>query len=409
MGQPSEATVRRIAIVLGNLPEDLARRLLSSLPSGHRQAVGGAIRVLSDVDPLERRRALEGFTQQLKRAGAGRSPIASVGDEFVPSSEASIAPSQKTPAADQPGECGPLGFLVDVDDDTLLAAVRREHPQTIAIVLASISPSQAARVLRQLDVTARTDTMRRLTKLNEIPGDAMVEIAAQLKAKLGETRQAGSIAAGFTAADASGAGRRALEAILAEMPPEPVAQTHGSMPARAVNDPTASGLPGKTIDDSRGEAHRELRFPRLAEEAEMFGDRRGDGPRDAPRFAGTSALGGESWHDDGGPPDDPIFSSADRVHQWLIELPIAELRDALAQAPTRQAILALCGLPSATGEALLASLPRRQAKQVRQQLVSIGAIELREIDDAKRAVAKLASEGRRSTIAWVTKPTAVAA
>jgi len=48
----------------------------------------------------------------------------------------------------------------------------------------------------------------------------------------------------------------------------------------------------------------------------------------------------------------------------------------------------LCGLPNAKAEALLASLPRRQAKQVRDQLSQLGTLELREIDAAKEVLAQ---------------------
>jgi len=82
------------------------------------------------------------------------------------------------------------------------------------------------------------------------------------------------------------------------------------------------------------------------------------------------------------------LDSTDAIHSYLLSLPIDRLRDALGAVAIRTALLTLCGLPNTKAEAVLASLPRRQAKQVRDQLGQLGTLELREIDAAKEVVAQ---------------------
>jgi flagellar motor switch protein FliG len=80
--------------------------------------------------------------------------------------------------------------------------------------------------------------------------------------------------------------------------------------------------------------------------------------------------------------------STDAIHARLVATPPSVLRQALATLDGRDALLAICGLPSSTAEAILGSLPRRQARQIRQQMASLGMLELSEIDRAKELVAQ---------------------
>ncbi len=120
----------------------------------------------------------------------------------------------------------------------------------------------------------------------------------------------------------------------------------------------------------------------------------GDVPAELRRAQGSGTTadsfgttGGNSRRDGRSEKSPSAAETADAIHTRLVALPTERLRQALASVETRQSLLALCGLPSATAEKVLASLPRRQARQVRRQLSDLGTIELREIDRAKAAVA----------------------
>ncbi len=185
MNHDSEAALRRVAIVLSSLPETTVAQLMTGLGGEQQRAVRTAMSRLSDVDPLERRRVLDAFAASVRR---GNTPLASENDaaEIVLSRVAlqhhERAPKHRGQAV--AAQTAPLAFLSDVDDDALAAEIRQEHPQTIAIILASLAPAQAARMMQRLDVTTRQETMRRLAKLDAPSPEVISDIGGQLKNKL---------------------------------------------------------------------------------------------------------------------------------------------------------------------------------------------------------------------------------
>lgn len=373
MDHDSGAALRRVAIVLSSLPETTVARLMLGLGEEQQRAVRTAMRQLADVDALERRRVLDAFAESVRR---GRPPLASENDaaEIVLSRAArqhheGPPPRERTAAATP----APLAFLSDVDDDALAAEIRQEHPQTIAIILASLAPTQAARILQRLDVTTRQETMHRLGKLEPPAAEVIQDIGSQLKNKLlAHGARFGAMLNGRPASGTTGqVGQDALRAILAAMP------SVGGPPSPANGSAAAAPAPG----------HFETALAGDPFNAAPAGWQRA--PRDAAASReATPALPGSRARQGGAEPS--VAESAEAVHARLVALSAERLRQALASVETRQSLLALCGLPRATAEKVLASLPRRQARQVRRQLAELGTIELREIDRAKAVVAAAA-------------------
>ncbi len=392
----NESTMRRIAIVLASLPEPVAQRLLGSLHSDSQRSIRAALGSLSDVDPLERRRALDGFANSLRKGrSAGnnhddaaeivfsRAAIRSLKDPSQGTNSndnVSGATSGTAPAANTRKPPAPLAFLLDVDDETMVAHLSGEMPQTLAIILASISPAQAARVLPRLDVTVRTEAMRRMANLKELPSELIDDIGNQLRHRLKPTQSTSRF------------GRVALDAILAEMPQE-IPQRDNSPVENSQRD---NSQRSETLDSPRRNVEANTSST-VAEGA-------------ITTMQPSVKLAEGTWPDNGQgesrnvvPPNDDLdernraaspLASTDAIHSYLMSLPIDRLRDSLAKVATRTALLTLCGLPNAKAEAVLASLPRRQSKQVRDQLSQLGALELRDIDQAKEAVATLALGAR---------------
>jgi len=381
MERDKTAALRRVAIVLSSLPEATSKILLSNLGPEHQRSIRAAIGGLVDVDPLERRRALDGFKSSIRQ---GRSSLAGQNDaaEIVFSKVAmrqADARDDRRTGGGGPEETvnasSPFAFLSEVDDDAIANRVKDEHPQTVAIILASIAPGQAARLLAKLGVGLRSDAMRRLAKLDYPPAEMVEEIAGQLKQRLvyrpknGETetnRSHGAV--GGTSAQplsASGktAGAAALQAILAEMAGgdgnRNTAQSHPPARGDHLGYPVQSHSQATSQDDRRSAAT-------------IF----------APSHASAvdAAFGEPSPRHDQRP-------STEAIHDILLATPPSVLRQALANIDGRDALLALCGLPNTTAESILGSLPRRQARQIRQQMASLGGLELREVDRAKELVA----------------------
>lgn len=394
MTNAKEATMRRIAIVLASLPQPVAQRLLGTLQNDSQQLVRAALGSLADVDPLERRRALDGFATSLRNDHGKRGPHSATNSsdaaEIIFSRTAMRNLNEREANGSRSGDLthedqrehasgqkpATFAFLRDVDDESLVAHLSGEMPQTLAIILASISPAQAARVLPRLDVKVRIDAMRRMANLKELPAELIDDIGNQLRTRLTPSPQGGG-------SSGNGAGQRALDAILAELPSEPVPS----------QDPSIDQLQN-LIDRVNGQT--------IANESRPA---QGDQPRSEVRIAE------DTWPDDqssGNRHESPSTShrdfvdessplrSTDSIHLFLVSMPTDQLRETLGKVPIRLALLTLCGLPNSTAEAVLASLPRKQAKQVREQLATLGSLELREIDEAKQTVATSALSQKAS-------------
>ena len=410
MERDKVAALRRVAIVLSSLPDATARRLLSSFESDHQRAIRATINHLDDVDPLERRRALDGFSASIRQ---GRSSLAGENDaaEIVLSrvalhrDDARLADRSHGHAngpsnGEMANESSPLAFLSAVDDAAIAHRIKDEHPQTVAIVLASISARQAARLLAKLGVALRAETMRRLAKMDTPTPDVVEEIAAQLKQKLVHAvagSGAGSSSGSFPSTQSAGGystdrsrtvGQAALQAILAEMNHataghNDVDAAYGGSGAAysRVEYSAAHGTIGSSVDQAA------LRYDSSRVGSGMGRTDHASSGSTATSAASPSERGSDPDHNNNDRVARPVKSTAE-IHSQLISTTPAKLREALASVDGRQALLALCGLPTATAEAVLSDLPRRQAKQIRQQIASLGMVELREIDAAKEAVAK---------------------
>ena len=166
--EPSRvATLRRVAIVLSSLPDNVSAKILDTMSVQSRDVVHHTMKTLVDVDPLERRLALKAFRQSVRQSPrhvSERSTHAAAAADR----QAGLATVSKgdglsdRASATEASIDSPLGFLADVEDLTLGNLLMGEHPQAIALVLASISPTQAARLLPRLEANLQRDVMLRL-------------------------------------------------------------------------------------------------------------------------------------------------------------------------------------------------------------------------------------------------------
>ncbi|EMI57401.1 FliG C-terminal domain-containing protein [Rhodopirellula sallentina] len=402
------ASLRRIAIVLQDLPQAVAKRLLADLSPDARQRVRQELASLVDVDPMERRRALESFTGSMRRGAARQTDQGNLNttDEVTFSHAAHSAPVNRPHAAGMSSPANPssahspspsqapessspdsLAFLSQVGDDDLLNLLKDEHPQTKAVVLAQIEPARAAALLPRLGGAQRQDLLTRIGRLHTLPEEMLSELADSFRSRVDRILESKTANPLQSLIDAYGGGQPAdpataaahvpasaaavsprLQAILAEMPASAnAAQPQTNSPSS--HQPVRSAVSGHDAASIENEKTAAERLRRITREEPVASDN--DRQPNAASRAESASLG----------------MSTDDVHRELVKLPARKLCEALGRVDTRTAILALCGLPNKTADAAIACLPRAQANQVRQRLLSVGSLEIRDIDRAKEAVA----------------------
>ncbi|TWU64786.1 hypothetical protein [Crateriforma conspicua] len=348
--QNREVSLRRVAIVMSSLPGPLANRLMSQMSDTQRTQLRRTMTGLADVDPMERKRALQAFSGSIQnRVDA---PI--VDDEFQVSTTGSVGPvtaaSQATPKRNHP-----LGFLDSVPDGELTRILESEHPQIAAIVLASIEPEKAAKLLSRLDSSSRRDVVRRIGRLESIEPETLNEVSEMLRAKCLDIE---------LPAQSSG-GASALRQIMARMPmpgDDPatsrsrIDSPDASTPAVPPSQPKPSS--STTAPSTNGTP---MKIPLSGKQV------------DAPE----SSAGGK-------PVDDAMTQ---QIHQMLERSSPGALCQALGKVETRDALLTLCGISRKQADRAIAMLPKAAQKETRRALANLGPLKISDIDQAKQRVA----------------------
>src|SRR5439155_15666280 len=97
------------------------------------------------------------------------------------------APRLREPAAEEPDSSRPpFRFLHETEFESLAPFLKREHPQTIAVVISHLPPDRSGEMLAQLPPALQTDVIRRLVDLDETDPRVLAEVERGLESWLSE-------------------------------------------------------------------------------------------------------------------------------------------------------------------------------------------------------------------------------
>jgi flagellar motor switch protein FliG len=176
----NEQGIRKSAILLLSLGEDVAAEVLKQLSPKEVQHIGKAMASLKNVQHEEIALIIEELDDQLGR----QSLITSDQNEFLHNvlrkalgdAKAELIISKITTGADTSG----IESLKWMDASTISELLRNEHPQVIAAVLAHLDPEQAGGVVALFTERLREDVMFRLATLDGIQPSAMDDLNVAL-------------------------------------------------------------------------------------------------------------------------------------------------------------------------------------------------------------------------------------
>ena len=81
-------------------------------------------------------------------------------------------------------EALPFGFLQKVDSQNLLTYIIDEHPQTIALILSHVPPSQAAEILSGLPAEQQLPVIRRVATMGQTSPEIIREVEKGLENRM---------------------------------------------------------------------------------------------------------------------------------------------------------------------------------------------------------------------------------
>ncbi len=329
-----DSGVRRAAVLVAQLDPATADLLLGQLSDTQAARVRKAVMELDTVDSHEERKVAAAF----KQAQLG-------------------SPTDDTASSEPPEDDAltqrPFEFLERTTPGALSRLLFREHPQTVAVVLAHLPVEMAADVIREWPDALQAEVLTRVARLDEMHPEALASLEQavySLLAGAAPPRQRG--AAGVVAVESIVAqlGRRASASLLAQLArrDRELAQV-----IRVEHPVPANDVAGATVSEPASPGGSSPSVKSVGEPS-----RRGT----CIDFEDLERLAEQDW---------------------------ARL---IRAVDSQIMLLALAGAPPSLVESLekLAAIPL--ARSLQKRLAALGPVGLEDMDQAQSAVSRVAAE-----------------
>ena len=183
MNSQSLSGAARCAVLLYALGVEQASAFLRRLEPDEAASVAEAARRLKMVDQQQLSEVLESFYKLLDTPQM----LPGEGAEFIQSAiERSGTELPLDVQQQDPGLCP------EADAESLARLLRKEHPQTLAVVLANIDGHRGAKVLETLPASRRVEVIKRLSSLRSIPNSVLRRVEQTLEVQLRQRRGVGA-------------------------------------------------------------------------------------------------------------------------------------------------------------------------------------------------------------------------
>lgn len=183
---PAKMTgVRKAAILLTAVGVEVASQILKSLPDPIVERLSLEIATLNNIpsDSVER------VLLEYRDISLGRNFLAEGGPVFAQKALQAALGQQRAEdimfKIQAATETSAFHLLQTIDTNRVADFLRSEHPQTIAFILANLSPRKAADIAGQLDADQQMEALYRLAKLGELPPDVVSEFEEIVREQLG--------------------------------------------------------------------------------------------------------------------------------------------------------------------------------------------------------------------------------
>jgi flagellar motor switch protein FliG len=180
--------IRKAAILLMSLPEDLAAQLMSKLSPKQVEQVSIEIAKLGRLTNDEQETVIREFADSNPNALG----LLGGGIDVAKSLVEKALGSKANPTIDvvrQSIEALPFGFLKKIDPQNLLTFIIDEHPQTIALVLSHLPPAYGAEIIKGLPSDRQLAVIRRIAHMGQTNPEVIHEVERGLETRMASLMQ----------------------------------------------------------------------------------------------------------------------------------------------------------------------------------------------------------------------------
>jgi len=175
--------IRKAAILLMSLPKEQAAMLLGKLDPKQVEAVSIEIAKISGVTGDEQESVIQDFASANPTALTGSAGGLDLAKSLVEQALGKGATATLDNVR-QSIEALPFGFLQKVDSQNLLTFIIDEHPQTIALILSHVPPSQAADIISGLPAERQLSVVRRIAIMGQTSPEIIQEVEKGLERRM---------------------------------------------------------------------------------------------------------------------------------------------------------------------------------------------------------------------------------
>lgn len=175
--------VQKAAVLMMLFGQSAATQVLKALPPDEVKALGAAMYTVRDVGHDTVNAVLNEFLgrlrQQTEIAQDASGYVQSVLTDALGPDRAQSVLSRITPS----GNTRAIEILDWVDPAAIAELISDEHPQIVALIVASLDPGRAAEVLGLLDVAMQPDIVHRIATLTTVQPEALNELEKVMQRK----------------------------------------------------------------------------------------------------------------------------------------------------------------------------------------------------------------------------------
>lgn len=168
--------IHKAAALLIMLGPDASAKIIKKLSEDQIEAISQAIVDLGPVTQEIRGQVMGEFSQMLASARGRRAGGVTFAQDVLEKSVGAERAKQIITKLGPRRTKAPFDFVRRTDPAQLMNSIQAEHPQTIALVLAHLEPSQSAVVLASLPKEQQIEVVRRIATMDKTQPDVVKEV-----------------------------------------------------------------------------------------------------------------------------------------------------------------------------------------------------------------------------------------
>lgn len=175
--------LRKAAVLLMSLPEDVAATVMSRLDPKQVEAVSIEIAKLGRLTTTEQEQIIREFAEVNPHSvGTDAGGLDLAKSLVMKALGANAAGTLEN--VQQSISALPFGFLKKADPQNILTFITDEHPQTIALIVSYLPPSFAAEILKGLGAERQLQVVRRIAHMGQTNPEVIKEVERGLESRM---------------------------------------------------------------------------------------------------------------------------------------------------------------------------------------------------------------------------------